>query len=234
MFDFFIAIFGIIYFAIRCAVEEGSKKADKEMSKRSLEKHQSIEMNAGEQTILSKELEDPVRRNELMHSISSELCEIYGQNWEELFSKYAYNQTFFIRDIPWGIPLHILISKKAKVGALGCEKYELWGPKELRERLIKACEIIERNVKKEHPEMNLVFVPRTIIEPGEKCAKFDAPKTEGINIKKINEIYNIDFENKYKNVLEKYSPEYIEKTQNGYKLTLEGTLLSNNILAEFI
>lgn len=59
-------------------------------------------------------------------------------------------------------------------------------------------------------------------------------KTEGINIKKINEIYNIDFENKYKNVLEKYSPEYIKKTQNGYKLTLEGTLLSNNILAEFI
>ena len=59
-------------------------------------------------------------------------------------------------------------------------------------------------------------------------------KTEGINIKKINEIYNINFENKYKNILEKYSPEYIEKTQNGYKLTLEGTLLSNNILAEFI
>ena len=59
-------------------------------------------------------------------------------------------------------------------------------------------------------------------------------KTKGIDITKINEIYNIDFETKYKNVLEKYSPEYIEKTQNGYKLTLEGTLLSNNILTEFI
>ena len=59
-------------------------------------------------------------------------------------------------------------------------------------------------------------------------------KTEGINITKINEIYNVNFEKEYKNILEKYSPEYIEKTANGYKLTLKGTLLSNNILAEFI
>jgi hypothetical protein len=35
-------------------------------------------------------------------------------------------------------------------------------------------------------------------------------------------------------MLEKYMPGYIEKTNIGYKLTLEGTLLSNNILADFI
>ena len=44
----------------------------------------------------------------------------------------------------------------------------------------------------------------------------------------------IDFDKKYKTVIDKYSPKYIEKTPYGYKLTLEGVLLSNNILSEFI
>ena len=56
----------------------------------------------------------------------------------------------------------------------------------------------------------------------------------GIDISLFKEKYNIDFETKYKTILDKYLPEYIQKTPNGYKLTLQGVLLSNNILAEFI
>ena len=59
-------------------------------------------------------------------------------------------------------------------------------------------------------------------------------KTEGINVEKINNKFNIDFDKKYQKTLAKYTPNFIEKTKNGYKLTLEGTLLSNNILSEFI
>ncbi len=59
-------------------------------------------------------------------------------------------------------------------------------------------------------------------------------KTEGINVDKINNKFNIDFDKKYQQTLEKYIPDFIEKTIKGYKLTLEGTLLSNNILSEFI
>lgn len=55
-------------------------------------------------------------------------------------------------------------------------------------------------------------------------------KEEGINIQKMN----IDFDKKYKSVIDKYLPRYIQKTPCGYKLTLEGVLLSNNILSEFI
>ena len=44
----------------------------------------------------------------------------------------------------------------------------------------------------------------------------------------------MDFETKYGDVLKKFMPQYIEKTPKGYKLTLDGVLLSNNILAEFI
>ncbi len=59
-------------------------------------------------------------------------------------------------------------------------------------------------------------------------------KEEGIDVGKINDLFNIDFETKYKNVLEKFAPEYIIKTPRGYKLTLNGVLLSNIILAEFL
>lgn len=58
-------------------------------------------------------------------------------------------------------------------------------------------------------------------------------KTTGINIQKINERFNIDFEKKYKNILNKYS-DFLLKTTNGYALNLKGTMLSNEILSEFL
>ena len=58
-------------------------------------------------------------------------------------------------------------------------------------------------------------------------------KTEGINIHNINEKFNIDFENKYKFILEKYNT-YFVKTEFGYKLNTKGTMLSNIILSEFL
>ncbi len=58
-------------------------------------------------------------------------------------------------------------------------------------------------------------------------------KREGINVNKINEKFGIDFENKYKVILEKYS-DFINETPAGYTLNLKGILISNIILAEFI
>lgn len=58
-------------------------------------------------------------------------------------------------------------------------------------------------------------------------------KMNGINISQINQKFNINFEIKYKNILEKYK-EYFQKTENGYSLNNEGILISNNILSEFL
>lgn len=58
-------------------------------------------------------------------------------------------------------------------------------------------------------------------------------KIEGINVCDINEKFDIDFNNRYKSILNKYN-NYFIKTDKGYKLTLEGILLSNVILSEFI
>lgn len=58
-------------------------------------------------------------------------------------------------------------------------------------------------------------------------------KISGINIEKINKKFRIDFNQKYSKILNKYS-EYFVKTQIGWALTLDGILISNEILSEFI
>ncbi|MBQ2645708.1 radical SAM family heme chaperone HemW [bacterium] len=58
-------------------------------------------------------------------------------------------------------------------------------------------------------------------------------KTNGINIEEINNNFGINFEQKYKSILNKYS-DYFVKTEKGYSLTKEGLLISNFILSEFI
>ncbi len=58
-------------------------------------------------------------------------------------------------------------------------------------------------------------------------------KTEGIDVLRIKKKFNIDFESKYKSILEKYS-NYIIKTPKGYAFNLKGTMLSNEILPEFL
>ncbi len=58
---------------------------------------------------------------------------------------------------------------------------------------------------------------------------------KGINVSAINEKYLIDFESKYKKVIDKYlSVNFLKKTPQGYALTPQGALLSNTILAEFL
>lgn len=58
-------------------------------------------------------------------------------------------------------------------------------------------------------------------------------KTSGIDINRIKEKFKIDFEITYKKILDKYS-DYIIKTPQGYAFNLKGTMLSNEILPEFL
>lgn len=60
-------------------------------------------------------------------------------------------------------------------------------------------------------------------------------KTEGVNVKKINEEFGIDFDKEYKHIIDTFSKTgHIEKTENGYRLSVNGTLISNVVLAEFL
>ncbi len=58
---------------------------------------------------------------------------------------------------------------------------------------------------------------------------------EGINIKKFNKKYNINFLNKYEKIINKYEKFGLLKIENEHiKLTREGILLSNEIMSEFV
>ena len=60
-------------------------------------------------------------------------------------------------------------------------------------------------------------------------------KMDGLDIKKINEKFSIDFDKKFRNILDKYlKSSHLLKTQIGYRLSNEGILVSNVILSEFI
>ena len=60
-------------------------------------------------------------------------------------------------------------------------------------------------------------------------------KMDGINVFDIKHKFDIDFDKKYSKIIEKYlSSKHLKKTMNGYQLTLEGVLLSNIIMADFL
>lgn len=58
---------------------------------------------------------------------------------------------------------------------------------------------------------------------------------KGININEINKKFNIDFLNDYKEIIKKYENINLAEVKNGYcRLTLDGVLLSSEIMSEFI
>lgn len=60
-------------------------------------------------------------------------------------------------------------------------------------------------------------------------------KMSGINIEKINKNFDINFVEKYATTLDKYiSHKYLSETNEGFKLTTDGILVSNVILSEFL
>ena len=60
-------------------------------------------------------------------------------------------------------------------------------------------------------------------------------RSSGINVNEINKKYNINFDEKYKETIQKYlKTGHLKQTQAGYALSNEGFLISTVILAEFI
>ena len=60
-------------------------------------------------------------------------------------------------------------------------------------------------------------------------------RKSGVSFGLINEKFNMDFEQKYSKILDKYTRSgHLEKTAGGCKLTVAGILVSNIILSEFL
>ncbi len=86
-----------------------------------------------------------------------------------------------------------------------------------------------------NPHDSKVLTSLTEKEKLEETIFLGFRKTEGINIYNINKKFNIDFDKMFEHVIEKFTNSgHIIKTQNGYRLTIKGILISNLILSEFL
>lgn len=93
------------------------------------------------------------------------------------------------------------------------------------------------NIEKyiQNPNLKMSEIPVSDAEKLEEEIFLGFRRLDGIDTDFINQKFGIDFDKKYKSIIDKYtSLKHLSKTKNGYKLTTEGILLSNNILSEFI
>lgn len=84
----------------------------------------------------------------------------------------------------------------------------------------------------------LKHIEEKFLSPQEKLEEeifLGLRKMKGINISEINDKFGIDFNSKYKEILNKYLKlKLLSKTPLGYKFTSNGILVSNVVLADFI
>ena len=112
----------------------------------------------------------------VLESISPELEEVHGPGWREILKNYddLYDAYFY-----YGGALRILLAKKGCIDRMDCSGYYLYSRdfngKEHHEqhlkKLITTCRIIERELKKSHPDMSgldLWFVPAGAYDAGKK------------------------------------------------------------------
>lgn len=97
-------------------------------------------------------------------------------------------------------------------------------------RYSNECDLDKYLINPPHP---VTFHRLTTQEKLEEEIFLGFRKTSGINTKKIQDKFEIDFGGKYKEILDNYK-NYIEKTPTGYRLNLQGVLISNLILSEFL
>lgn len=75
----------------------------------------------------------------------------------------------------------------------------------------------------------------TDIELLEEAVFLGLRRGSGIDVLEINNRFGIDFEQKFKAVIQKYTKTgHLIKTENGYRLSTDGFLLSNLILSDFL
>ena len=93
-----------------------------------------------------------------------------------------------------------------------------------------------RNTIDEYLKNPLKHNTETVLTPQEQLEEeifLGLRKLSGINIPAINNKYDIDFDKKYGKIISKYK-DYLVRTNDGYAFNINGILISNTILAEFL
>lgn len=173
MFEFFIALFGGLFY--------GGKMVQESSNNRAFDKHMDVVRDwdnlLGTNGFHSKaamdienKLQNPKERAELLETIKDEMEFVFGDAWRYDLPPYKNSaDTVSITESPWGLIYRILLSKEGQLG-FGDTTYNFWWcfDEMLIKRIIKACIIIERNIKQYYPELSLLYMPNSYFggQPG--------------------------------------------------------------------
>lgn len=160
MFEFFLALFGGIYYPYRVSKDKRLMKDFDNQVQRGRAKHDAITATIKEEDNIKRMLLDYEKINDVLEEISWDLEYIFGPEWKTILNNRCYDGGTTFGYEPWGYVFHILLAKKhCKVGMLSCTRYTLDGNEDITNRVIRACKTIEKYINIKHPECRLLFVP---------------------------------------------------------------------------
>ena len=159
MFEFFLALFGGIYWGSKCINEKHQKRKYNYSKKQSRIIDESITATKEEEINLKNSLLSE-NRLELLQSIAPELSEIYGDTWYREFSDTSdFDTQYNWIEYPWGTAFNLLLAKKGLKPRMSGYYYDLSGGGDITERKVKVCKLIEKNIQTLHPELRMIFIP---------------------------------------------------------------------------
>lgn len=171
MWDFFESLFGGAFWIGKCINEKHKKNVYENRRCKASAITNMIRATAEQEEYIKKELLAN-SRFEFLKSISSELSEVYGDNWSEYFVDISeFDIQYQHIEYPWGAAFHILLAKQGIKPRMFSTFYSLIGDESITARKIKVCELIEKNIQKYHPELKMVFVPGNEFCPNETYHK---------------------------------------------------------------
>lgn len=157
------SLFGLLavggYIIVKYIDDASTAEANELRRRRSKDINKQIEMSYDEIRTLDKSLKDDRCREELLLSINDEMKYVYGEQWYSLLKNSTYSSSIYNElNTIWGIVFHLLCAKSGKI-VPNQINYSLAGSPELCGQKIRACEIIERYIRKIHPDLELIFIP---------------------------------------------------------------------------
>lgn len=171
MWDFFESLFGGAFWISKCVNEKHKKNVYENRRCKANAITNMIRATAEQEEYIKRELLSD-SRFELLNSISSELSEVYGDNWSEYFMDISeFDIQYQHIEYPLGTAFHILLAKQGVKPRMFSTFYSLIGNESITARKIKVCELIEKNIRKYHPELKMVFVPGNEFCPDETYHK---------------------------------------------------------------
>lgn len=187
MVEFCIAVFGGLYLICRYIYETSNQAGFEAHIERSHKLNRNIEADYScEVEIQNKILNDKCA----VDDIKDEIKEVFGTDWNTAVEKYSKDNPYWNRKFsyhshmiynPYDVALHLLLAHHGFVIWNNSIGYKIGNPNgSFNNEAIKTLQIVERNIKKTHPDYNyeLIFVPEEEFYGKGKC-KFRTELWEG-------------------------------------------------------